>query len=211
MNSLIRCAVTLAIFTFILLISVSLIKLSTAKKIELSQYQFKYALVNELLHNIRYDRLSNLEQIPQMPIKLTPATSLLSFQSVIINQVQTANVFELSTINGYNGEIKLLIALRADGVVSGVRVIEHHETPGLGDKIDLSRSEWIYSFVEKSLNNTPDKEWKVKRDGGQFDQFTGATITPRAVVSAVHDVLLFVQSNHKQLFPKEPTKNNFNN
>lgn len=86
---------------------------------------------------------------------------------------------------GYSGQIKLIMGLDDSGTILGVRVISHTETPGLGDKIELAKSDWIKSFNHKSLTNTSRSNWAVKKDGGQFDQFTGATITPRAVVKAI--------------------------
>ena len=82
----------------------------------------------------------------------------------------------------------------------GVRVLRHRETPGLGDGIEIQRSNWIETFVGKSLSNPNESQWKVKRDGGVFDQFTGATITPRAVVGAVHKALLFFNTNRERIF-----------
>jgi Na+-translocating ferredoxin:NAD+ oxidoreductase subunit G len=107
--------------------------------------------------------------------------------------------------HGYSGPIKLLVAVRYDGTLGGVRVISHKETPGLGDKIEASRSDWIYSFNGKSLTNPPLDKWKVKRDGGVFDQFTGATITPRSVVKAVKNTLLYVKQNRDALYDRNPT------
>ncbi|MFE8033525.1 electron transport complex subunit RsxG [Thiohalocapsa marina] len=103
--------------------------------------------------------------------------------------------------DGYAGPIRLLVSVLADGTLGGVRVLEHHETPGLGDKIDERKDDWIIEqFTNKSLNDpTPDK-WHVKRDGGEFDQFTGATITPRSVVHAVRNTLLFVQQQGDRLY-----------
>jgi electron transport complex protein RnfG len=113
----------------------------------------------------------------------------------------------LNTIvpNGYSGPIKLLVAVRYDGTLGGVRVISHKETPGLGDKVEESRSDWIYSFNGKSLLNPPLEKWGVKRDGGEFDQFTGATVTPRAIVNAVKKTLLYVRDNREALYDKSPT------
>ena len=102
--------------------------------------------------------------------------------------------------DGYNGEIKLLVAIRMDGSLLGVRVIAHRETPGLGDNIDLSRTNWIKSFDNKSLDDPGGLGWRVVKDGGIFDQFTGATITPRAVVKAVHNTLEFYQQNKAMIF-----------
>ena len=111
-----------------------------------------------------------------------------------------AAIFTPIAPNGYSGAIKLIVGINYDGTLSGVRVLEHHETPGLGDAIEERRSHWIFQFDGKSLNNPDDKAWKVKRDGGQFDQITGATITPRAVVKAVHNTLLFFNDNKEQIF-----------
>ena len=118
------------------------------------------------------------------------------------NGQDVAVVFSSIAANGYNGSIHLLVGIKADGTLSGVRVVKHRETPGLGDVVESSRSDWILGFDGKSLSNPDDRGWKVKRDGGVFDQFTGATITPRAVVKAVHNALLYFQKNQKILFSK---------
>ena len=102
--------------------------------------------------------------------------------------------------DGYNGNIAMLVGVMADGSISGVRVVSHKETPGLGDNIDIDRSNWILSFNGKSLTGLTDKQWAVKRDGGVFDQFTGATITPRAVVKCVKNALLYFQKNKAKIF-----------
>ena len=102
--------------------------------------------------------------------------------------------------DGYTGDIRLLIGIRHDGVLSGVRVLEHRETPGLGDAIDERRSNWILGFDGRSLDNPPEARWQVKKDGGEFDQFTGATITPRAVVRAVHRALHYYHQHREALF-----------
>lgn len=102
--------------------------------------------------------------------------------------------------DGYSGPIHLLIGVYADGELAGVRVLAHKETPGLGDGIEEKRSPWILSFTGKSLNNPPPEGWKVKRDGGVFDQFTGATITPRAIVKATRKFLEYAQTHREALF-----------
>ena len=104
------------------------------------------------------------------------------------------------TPDGYNGKIKILVATHYDGTISGVRVVAHRETPGLGDDIDIRRSDWILGFNGRSIGNPPEERWKVKRDGGEFDQFTGATITPRAVVAAVRRALIYFGAHKDTLF-----------
>ena len=95
--------------------------------------------------------------------------------------------------------MRLLIAVDARGRVLGVRVLSHSETPGLGDGIEAARSDWILGFDGRSLDNTPPADWAVRKDGGAFDQFTGATVTPRAVVWAVHDGLRRFQAHRAVL------------
>lgn len=104
--------------------------------------------------------------------------------------------------DGYNGAIRLLVGIRVDGVLSGVRVVSQHETPGLGDAIEANHSDWILGFDGRSLHNPEPKGWHVQRDGGVFDQFTGATITPRAVVKAVYNALKFYAKNKDWLFTR---------
>lgn len=105
--------------------------------------------------------------------------------------------------NGYNGSIFMLVGIYADGKVAGVRVVKHKETPGLGDAVSVTHSDWILGFDKKSLSDPEESGWKVKRDGGIFDQFTGATITPRAVVKAVHSALLYFDTHQAMLFSKQ--------
>jgi len=102
--------------------------------------------------------------------------------------------------NGYAGPIKLLVSVLADGTLGGVRVLSHRETPGLGDQIEITKSDWVLGFDGKSLGNPPEQKWKVKRDGGVFDQFAGATITPRSIVRTVRNTLRFVRQQGTALY-----------
>jgi electron transport complex protein RnfG len=113
-------------------------------------------------------------------------------------------VLTVTAPGGYNGPIKLLVGLYHDGSIAGVRVVAHRETPGLGDKIELRRHPWIRGFDGRTLEDPPLKLWKVTQDGGVFDQFTGATITPRAVVDAVRRSLLYFAENTEELFKASP-------
>ncbi|WP_261817003.1 electron transport complex subunit RsxG [Vibrio gallicus] len=106
--------------------------------------------------------------------------------------------------DGYNGSIKLLIGVDLYGNVLGVRVLEQNETPGLGDKIDLRVSDWILSFTNKVITQDNHDLWHVRKDGGQFDQFTGATITPRAVVKAVYNAGLYFKKNQQTILNNSP-------
>ena len=111
-----------------------------------------------------------------------------------------AAVFTSIVPDGYSGPIKMLVAVRTDGSLGGVRVASHKETPGLGDKVEEQKSDWIHSFVDKSLDNPLSAKWKVKKDGGVFDQFTGATVTPRSIVLAVKNTLVYFRDHGASLF-----------
>ncbi|AGA34026.1 Electron transport complex protein RnfG [Thioalkalivibrio nitratireducens DSM 14787] len=113
-------------------------------------------------------------------------------------------VLSAVTAQGYSGNIHLLVGLDTAGNLLGVRVTQHRETPGLGDDIEVDRSDWILGFRGRSLENPPIELWRVRRDGGIFDQFTGATITPRAVVQAVRDALLYFRDHADPLLATPP-------
>ena len=103
------------------------------------------------------------------------------------------------TKDGYSGDIAMIVGINFDGTVAGVRVVEHKETPGLGDKVELRKSDWILSFNGKSLNNPELSKWNVKKDRGDFDQFTGATITPKAVIHQIAKTLEYFEKDRERL------------
>lgn len=149
---------------------------------------FSRVLPAELHDN---DLLSSQGQIT------APWGDLTYYQATLEGQV-TAVIFPL-TAQGYAGRIEMLMAVKANGEISGVRVLVHQETPGLGDKIEEARDPWITYFSGKSLSNPMPAGWGVKKDGGDFDQFTGATITPRVIVAAIKRGLEFYQASQDQL------------
>ena len=117
----------------------------------------------------------------------------------------SAVILQVTAPDGYSGAIHLLVGIKAGGQLAGVRVLRHKETPGLGDKIELSKSPWVKSFDNKSLANPGADGWAVKKDGGKFDQFAGATITPRAVVKAVHQALQYFDQHQAELLAPSAT------
>ncbi|QID19479.1 electron transport complex subunit RsxG [Nitrogeniibacter mangrovi] len=100
---------------------------------------------------------------------------------------------------GYSSDVQLMMAVDLSGRILGVRVLKHAETPGLGDRIEIAKSTWILGFDGHSLDDPKPARWAVKKDGGAFDQLTGATITPRAVVKAVKGGLLFFEAHRQQI------------
>lgn len=151
-----------------------------------------------------------LQVIPQNYFDNNPAESVAIPQDERLQGIQkiylakkngqiSAYAYETTAPDGYSGNIRLLVGLTPQGEVLGVRVIEHHETPGLGDKIELRISDWILSFNNQPINNDNLSEWAVKKDSGKFDQFSGATITPRAIVNQVKRSALVMLANSTAL------------
>lgn len=112
-------------------------------------------------------------------------------------------ILPVTAPDGYTAHINMIVGIRLDGSLAGVRVVDHKETPGLGDKIEVKKDPWILQFAGLSLSNPESDAWAVKKDGGQFDQFTGATITPRSVVRSVKLALEFFQKHGKELVDSE--------
>jgi electron transport complex protein RnfG len=113
-----------------------------------------------------------------------------------------AALFVVTARDGFSGPIKLLIGIDAGGKISGVSVLEHRETPGLGDLIESSKSDWLLQFRRTSIDFPERSQWKIRRDGGVFDQLTGASITPRAVVKAIKETLMYFEANKEQVFAR---------
>jgi len=128
-----------------------------------------------------------------------PVTVYRAFQS----GEPVAALFVVTAPDGFSGPIRLLVGVAADGTVSGVRVLQHKETPGLGEFIDQSRSDWILQFAGTSLRDPAPAMWAIRRDAGAFDQLTGASVTPRAVVKAVKETLLYFEANRDSVFSTE--------
>jgi len=172
----------------------------TRGTIEHNEQLAKLALINQALPQGQYDN-----DLMQDTVSLAPDPLLGTDEATTAYRARragqpTALVLEAVAPDGYSGKIKLLIAIRADGEISGVRVIAHNETPGLGDYIDIARNAWIKNFDGTSLAKYAETDWKVKKDGGKFDYMTGATITPRAVVKAVHKALQYFRQHRERLF-----------
>ncbi|QIR16174.1 electron transport complex subunit RsxG [Shewanella aestuarii] len=123
----------------------------------------------------------------------------LSAYIAIKDGAPKAIAIQMIAPDGYNGEIKLIMGVDNHNQVLGIRTLSHQETPGLGDKIDLRKSDWVLSFTNKVWQKN-NQAWHVKKDGGEFDQFTGATITPRAYVKAIRNGLVFIDQNRKDLY-----------
>jgi electron transport complex protein RnfG len=165
-----------------------------------TEKQAKLALIGQILPATLYDN-DLLKDAALLP----PARELGNSEPTPVYRAvkegkPSAAVLEVIAPDGYSGKIRMIVAIKADGQVSGVRVVTHNETPGLGDYIEIAKNSWIRIFEGKSLSKFTVQDWKVKKDGGRFEHMAGATVTPRAVVKAVHRSLAYFAANQDNIF-----------
>lgn len=171
----------------------------TADKIAEQEQLQLTAQLQEVLDPKSYDNQLSQDCVIITDEKLGPYANQVIYRARKNNK-PVAVVIRHVTPNGYSGDINLLTAVLTDGTIAGVRTTKHEETPGLGDKVEVKKSLWITTFKSLTVEGEEDARWAVKKDGGQFDQFTGATITPRAVVGSVKNAVLFAQTNFDDIF-----------
>jgi len=164
----------------------------------------RIAAQKALFEIIPLERHNNdlLVDVQPIPEKYWPILGLESGGDIHIARLDNqpvAVIVPSVTAKGYSGDIAMIVGVNFDGSVAGVRVVEHKETPGLGDKVDLRKSDWILSFNGKSLGNPKPSAWNVKKEKGDFDQFTGATITPRAVIHQIAKTLQYFNQDSERL------------
>jgi electron transport complex protein RnfG len=193
-----------AIAAFVL---VSVVHDRAGPRIEASRRAQQIEQLTAVLGDLAYDNDPLADTLLLRDPELLGSDQPLVAHRVRRSGATVAVLLNIVAPDGYAGPIRLLVAVDDAGRVLGVRVLEHRETPGLGDVIEERRSDWIHGFDGRSLGDPPRDRWAVRRDGGDFDQFTGATVTPRAVVGAVRKVLIYVERHRDELFAaaKPPT------
>lgn len=198
-HSILRSALGLGMFAVFTAGTIAVTQVMTEERIEQQQRKAEasalFEIIPERMHN--NDLLSSTVTLQPDPLLGIRQAA----QAWVARQdgEPVGVILPVVAHNGYSGDIRMLVGVAPDGELLGVRVTSHRETPGLGDKIELKKSDWITVFEGKSLDNPEPDNWAVKKDGGAFDQFTGATITPRAVVGAVKDALLYFEDHQQAL------------
>ena len=191
----------LAFFAAITSLAIGWTYLSTQSEIELAERRAEARQLMEIFPEDTHDN-----ELVDDTFVLEAETSLLGLrqerQGYRVRQGErvVGVILPATARDGYSGDIRTLVGVRSDGSVAGVRVVAHKETPGLGDKVDLRKSPWILGFNDRSLDNPALSQWSVSKDGGAFDQFTGATVTPRAVILATRRALEYAELNQATLF-----------
>lgn len=187
-----------ALLTALILASTN--KLTEAPIAEAERLAAQKALLEIVpLERHNNDLLVDTQEIPKQYWSLLGLDNGGNIHIARYNNQPVAAIIPTVTSEGYSGDISMIVGINFDGSIAGVRVVEHRETPGLGDKVDLRKSDWILSFNGKSLSNPQLSGWNVKKDQGVFDQFTGATITPRAVIQQIVRTLQYFNDDSERL------------
>jgi electron transport complex protein RnfG len=195
-----RTALNLLFFTLIGTAILAFTYSVTHELIAQSEDAAKLILINQVVPAALYDN-----ELIKDSINLTPNPQLGTEQDTVayrgrLHGKPSVIVLEAIAPDGYSGRIGMIVAINYTGTITGVRVVTHKETPGLGDYIDIAKNAWIKLFNNTSHQDVQENAWQVKKDGGQFDYMAGATITPRAVVKAVHKALHYFEENRDKLF-----------
>jgi len=172
---------------------------TTSPIIQKSEAEARRKLLLELVSNEVYDNDIEKDLIEIQPNILLKNKKPTQLYLVKNNNMNKAVILEVRAPDGYSGDIFLLVAINENAEIINTRVIKHQETPGLGDYIDKEKTNWIDIFQSKSFKTTQEKKWAVKKDQGEFDYMTGATITPRAVIKALYNALKYFEENKKML------------
>ena len=188
------------IFSLVASAALSISYFLTKTPIEESDARAKRMFLNQVVPSNLYDNNLVEDTISVEPNPLIGNKKNIDIYRAKKNNQVIAVIIETIAPDGYSGEIKTLVGVDQKDKILGVRVITHKETPGLGDYIEVDKSHWIKNFNLKSLDEMGEKEWAVKKDGGDFDYVSGATITSRAVIKSTYKSLLYVKENKKRLF-----------
>ena len=194
----------LAVFAIITTGLIAVTFFGTKNQIALQQQQKLLSILNAVIDENSYDNIIQLDCALVTSAELLGSNQPQHIYRATKQGRAVAAAIETTAPNGYSGKIQLVVGITSSqagsATVTGVRVLEHKETPGLGDKVDLRISNWVLDFNDQSYSEEIATNWAVKKDGGQFDQFTGATITPRAVVSAVKLSIDYYLANQAAIF-----------
>lgn len=199
-SKMLRAARLLSLYTVIGVGLLLFVKQLTDEPIQMAEKHVLLETINQLIPPKQYDNKLLSDTIQVTAPKYLNTEDPVTVYRARKNGKPVALILTTHAPDGYNGDIKIMLAVYEDGRIAGVRVLKHKETPGLGDKIELKKSNWILGFNGLKLRDDNTNLWAVRKDGGGFDQFTGATITPRAVIKAVKNALQFIREKGAKLY-----------
>lgn len=200
MTASIKGALSLALIAAVCTALVSLTYYLTEDRIAENQQAHLESNLAPALAGVFYDNKLMESVVTLLPPHGLPGNDRAVIYRVYSGDEAVAALFAVTARDGYSGPIRILIGVDFDGTVSGVRILEHRETPGIGDVIHQDKSDWTAQFAGRSLGAPPTGKWAIRNDGGVFDQLTGASVTPRAVIRAIRDTLLYYQEHRDRIF-----------
>jgi len=199
-NSVVKSGITLAVIAGLCTALVALTYTATAARIEANEQAWLERSLQPALSGLFFDSGVTESMMTIPPPHDLPGSEAAIVYRVYAEDTPVAALFVVSARDGYAGPIRILVGIDVGGAVTGVHVLEHRETPGLGDRVESGKSDWVHQFDGRSLVDPSPSGWAIKRDGGQFDQLTGASVTPRAIVKAIRDTLLYFEAHREEVF-----------
>lgn len=198
--SIVRNSLTLASLAAICTALVATTYHLTTERIAANEQALLEKSLQPVLSGVVYDSGVTESRLLISPPHGLPGEAPAIIYRVFASGAPAAALFVVTAADGYAGPVRVLIGIGPDGIVTGVRILQHRETPGLGDRIDSSRSDWVEQFPGRALGDPPVAGWAIREDGGIFDQLTGASITPRAVIKAIKATLVYFDANRDLVF-----------
>jgi electron transport complex protein RnfG len=207
-QTIIKTGVTLAVIAAICTTLVAATYQITRERIVANDKALLEQALQPALAGVFYDGGVSESRLVLLPPHDLPGSDAALINRVYAQDKPVAALFAVTARDGFSGVIRILVGVEFDGTITGVRILQHRETPGLGDKIESTRSDWIFQFDGRSMGNPEVTGWAIRNDGGEFDQLTGASVTPRAVIGAIRDTLLYFDEHRDAIFAAESTEDN---
>jgi len=205
-TSIVKSGATLAVIAAICTTLVAATHHLTADRIVANDKALLEQSLQPALANLFYDSGVSESRLVLEPPHGLPGSEVAVIYRVYSGEEPVAALFVVTARDGFSGPIRILLGVNIDGVVTGLRILRHRETPGFGDKIDSSKSDWVQQFTGRSLQDPLATRWSIRGDGGEFDQLTGASVTPRAVIKAMRDTLLYFAAHRDEIFAATATE-----
>ncbi|MDH3429799.1 MAG: electron transport complex subunit RsxG [Gammaproteobacteria bacterium] len=205
-RTVVRTGVTLAVIAALCTALVAATYQLTRDRIAANEKALLEQSLQPALAGVFFDSGVSESRLVLAPPHGLPGNDAAVIYRVFANEQPVAALFAVTARDGFSGPIRILLGLSFDGRITGVRILQHRETPGLGDKIESTRSGWVFQFDDRSMGDPLVTGWAIRSDGGEFDQLTGASVTPRAVVKAIRDTLIYFDDHRDEIFLAAATK-----
>jgi len=207
-QTIIKTGATLAVIAAICTTLVAATYQLTRERIVANEKALLEQALQPALAGLFYEGGVSESRLVMLPPHDLPGNDTALIYRVYAQDKPVAALFAVTARDGFSGLIRILVGVESDGTITGIRILQHRETPGLGDKIESARSDWIFQFDGRSMGDPEVTGWAIRNDGGEFDQLTGASVTPRAVIGAIRDTLLYFDVHRDEIFAAESTGDN---